>query len=121
MFGLVPLPIFFLPPLNRQYMHNFHSLFFASVCSLESFKFPIPTPRQVNETPVLLSFMISSSRAFSEVSPTLKSPSVASITLLLPPLINVLLASLYAVLIADSPGVSPEAVNSSMDLLIFSF
>src|SRR5450631_4542165 len=57
----------------------------------------------------------------SDCCPTLKSPSVARITRLVPPFINVLLANLYAARIPASPGVAPPASSWQMDSSIFFF
>src|SRR5690242_5304196 len=79
----------------------------------------MPTPRQVRYIPHCLCRATSFSSSSSEVSPTLKSPSVARITLLLPPVMNCDLATRYAARMPASPGVGPPGERSSMDFCIF--
>ena len=86
----------------------------ASSSIFESFKLPIPNPSTVRKMRSLRFSSMSCSSSPSLDAPTLKSPSVARITRLLPPSMKFSLAMRYASLIPAPPAVEPPASRPSI-------
>ena len=82
---------------------------------------PYPKPKTDKYTPDFLLSTINSSIFLSEEAPTLKSPSVAKITLLFPFFLKFISASLYANSIPLPPAVAPPALRLFKALKIVSF
>ncbi len=82
-------------------------------CIIRSLRLPRPKPSTDSNTPESRLSSISVVSSSSLTWPTLKSPSVASITRLTPPSTNELSASLYASRMPASPAVLPPASSRS--------